>query len=128
MSSNIEGISAETVEAVAQAIAKTMGAENETDETFWKCRTYEAKAAITALLSSGEVVLKNDVEELVEALRFIQTELGFSLSMDGDPYQKKSYKAATEALTKFTDQSFLRKDGSSCVNEVNDNTTPKREE
>lgn len=54
MNQKIEGISAETVEAVAEAVERHIAADQDCDSI--------AKAAITALLASGEVVVRSDVE------------------------------------------------------------------
>ncbi len=67
MTTNIEGISAETVEnkavdIMAPAIQYTPSHPKVTDELLAR---YQARAAYRALLASCEVVLRKDVEELV---------------------------------------------------------------
>jgi hypothetical protein len=61
MTSNIEGISAETVEAVKSALCPYTARSD---------RTNSAQAAITALLASGEVVIRNDASMVLQKVGF----------------------------------------------------------
>lgn len=114
--SKIEGISAETVEAVKRAIYHqepiTMPDANPDESGEWtreldfeqldeedlhliECQTF---AAITVLLASSEVVLRKDVEELIAASRGVLPQVYIDAKFRGTP----PYQRLREALAKFT--------------------------
>lgn len=82
--SHIDGVSVETVDVVARAVALTdCGGFQKLEEILnqedWGYYQKHAKAAITALLASGEVVLQSRLEEslkdMADATEFLYQQL-----------------------------------------------------
>ena len=119
MITNIEGISAETVEAVAIAI-RDSGIRRGNFHTFTEDDFKhflpewigDAQVAITALLSSGEVVLRKDVEELVglvQGLFAAADEQGLYVGLGYNPKLPRPQEGPNvskirKVLAKFTKQ------------------------
>lgn len=112
MSQKIEGISAETVEKLA-AIMKAakperfilFGAKNsegEVEERIEYVQTDRAK--ITALLASGDVVLRKDYDELKAAFQaHLDRQIATQKEIKESLAEIAKFTTKQEALTRFTD-------------------------